>query len=112
MLFRRLPREILRLDQDGLAVTRLWINQLALVDVLPDRLIAIEIALALDALAAAGHIAVAPGEALPSIAFGMLGAAGQLLARTPAADRARVREECRLPFVALLAGLGASGSGG
>ena len=59
----------------------------------------------LDALAAAGHIAVAPGEALPSIAFGMLGAAGQLLARTPAPDRERVRDECRLPFVALLGGL-------
>ena len=64
----------------------------------------------LDALAAAGRIPAQPGEALPSIAFGMLGAAGQLLARTPAPDRARVRDECRTPFVALLAGLGAAGA--
>ncbi|NMO89162.1 TetR family transcriptional regulator [Actinomycetospora sp. TBRC 11914] len=61
----------------------------------------------LGALAAAGRIPEHHGEALPSIAFGMLGAAGQLLARTPAEDRARVRAECRAPFVALLAGLGA-----
>jgi AcrR family transcriptional regulator len=51
-------------------------------------------------------------EKLPSIAFGMLGAAGQLLARTPAEDRERVRAECRAPFVALLAGLGAGVSSG
>ena len=64
----------------------------------------------LGALEAAGRIPPSPGEALPSIAFGMLGAAGQLLARTPAQDRERVRAECRMPFAALLAGLGASGS--
>jgi AcrR family transcriptional regulator len=64
----------------------------------------------LDALAAAGRIPAQPGEVLPSIAFGMLGAAGQLLARTPAPDRERVRDECRMPFVALLAGLAAAGS--
>jgi AcrR family transcriptional regulator len=59
----------------------------------------------LDALAAAGRLPAHRGEALTSIAFGMLGAAGQLLARTPAEDRERVRAECRAPFVALLAGL-------
>jgi AcrR family transcriptional regulator len=62
----------------------------------------------LEALAAAGRIPPGGGEALPSIAFGMLGAAGQLLARTPAEDCERVRAECRAPFVALLAGLAAS----
>jgi AcrR family transcriptional regulator len=60
----------------------------------------------LDGLAEAGRIPVS-GEVLPSIAFGMLGAAGQLLARTPEPDRERVRAECRTPFVALLVGLGA-----
>ncbi len=64
----------------------------------------------LDALAAAGVIPSQYGEALPSIAFGMLGAAGQLLARTAEPDRERVRAECRMPFVALLTGLAASGS--
>ena len=59
------------------------------------------------ALAAAGRLPHR-GEALTSIAFGMLGAAGQLLARTPAGDRERVRAECRAPFVALLAGLAVS----
>ncbi|HEY2223352.1 TetR/AcrR family transcriptional regulator [Actinomycetospora sp.] len=59
----------------------------------------------LDALAVAGRIPAQRGEALTSVAFGMLSAAGQLLARTPAADRERVRAECRAPFVALLAGL-------
>jgi AcrR family transcriptional regulator len=62
----------------------------------------------LDALAAAGRLPAGRGEALTSIAFGMLGAAGQLLARTPAPDRERVRTECRVPFVALLGGLAAS----
>ncbi|MCD2193976.1 TetR/AcrR family transcriptional regulator [Actinomycetospora endophytica] len=59
----------------------------------------------LDAMTAAGRIPAHRGEALTSIAFGMLGAAGQLLARTRAEDRERVRGECRAPFVALLAGL-------
>lgn len=59
----------------------------------------------LTALADADLIPRHVGEALPSIAFGMLGAAGQLLIRTSAEDRDRVRAECRLPFVALLAGL-------
>lgn len=49
-------------------------------------------------------------EALPTVLFGMLGAAGQLLARTASEDRARVRERCRVPFAALLAGL-AAGAG-
>lgn len=66
----------------------------------------------LEALAAAGRIPRHHGEALPSIAFGMLGAAGQLLARTAEPDRERVRSECRAPFVALLTGLGAIGSSG
>ena len=57
-----------------------------------------------NALQAAGRIPAHGGDALPNIAFGMLGAAGQLLARTAPEDRARVREECRWPFVALLAG--------
>lgn len=61
----------------------------------------------LTALQAAGRIPAHGGDALPNIAFGMLGAAGQLLARTPPEDRARVREECRWPFVALLAGFAA-----
>jgi AcrR family transcriptional regulator len=59
----------------------------------------------LGALADAGRLPPDTGEALPSIAFGMLGAAGQLLARTPAEDRAQVRAQCRVPFVALLGGL-------
>lgn len=59
----------------------------------------------LGALAASGRIPAAPSETLTSIAFGMLGAAGQLLTRTPAEDRERVRAECRVPFEALLSGL-------
>ncbi|MEJ2867163.1 TetR family transcriptional regulator [Actinomycetospora sp. OC33-EN08] len=47
-------------------------------------------------------------EATVSVAFGMLGAAGQLLARTPPEDRERVRGECRVPFVALLTGMSTS----
>lgn len=63
-----------------------------------------------EALAAAGRIPSTGGEALPSITFGMLGAAGQLLARTPPEDLEGVRAECRAPFVALLAGLRSSGA--
>lgn len=61
----------------------------------------------LTALATAGHLPASRSEALPSIVFGMLGAAGQLLVRTVPEERPRVREECRWPFVALLAGLAA-----
>lgn len=61
------------------------------------------------ALRAAGRIPTWGDEALPRIVFGMLSATGQLLARTPPEDRDRVRAECRMPFVALLAGLNATG---
>jgi AcrR family transcriptional regulator len=60
----------------------------------------------ISALADAGVLPADQLEALPTILFGMLGAAGQLLARTPPDDRARVRAQCRVPFLALLAGLG------
>lgn len=63
----------------------------------------------LSALAAEGAVPAERGEALPSIVFGMLSAAGQLLVRTPPEQQERVRAECRLPFVALLAGLAARG---
>ena len=62
----------------------------------------------LTALAVAGHIPADRGDALPSILFGMLSAAGQLLVRTRAEEQARVRDDCRTPFVALLAGLAAT----
>ena len=60
---------------------------------------------ALDALAAAGVIAMPVGRTLVSVVFGMLGTAGQLLADTPEDDRAKVRDELRRTFLAFMSGL-------
>ncbi|MCD2188836.1 TetR/AcrR family transcriptional regulator [Actinomycetospora soli] len=59
----------------------------------------------LGALRGTGRIPIWGGDALPRVVFGMLSAAGQLLARTPPEDVERVRAECRVPFTALLVGL-------
>jgi len=40
----RFPVEVLRLEQNGFAIARLRINELALIDVLPDRLVAVLVA--------------------------------------------------------------------
>lgn len=65
----------------------------------------------LTALSNSGRLPSTRNGALPSIVFGMLSAAGQLLVRTPPDDRARVRAECRDPFIALLAGLSLNARG-
>lgn len=58
-------------------------------------------------LTAEGRVAVPLSETFLALAFGMLGAAGQLLARAPRDQLPRLQEECRVPFLALLTGLSA-----
>lgn len=60
----------------------------------------------LQAMAEAGRLTSGADEALPTMVFGMLGSAGQLLARAPGDEQPRLREQCRIPVVALLTGLG------
>ncbi len=55
-----------------------------------------------------GRVTVPLSETFLALAFGMLGAAGQLLARAPREQLPRLQEECRVPFLALLAGLSAT----
>ena len=54
-----------------------------------------------------GRVTVPLTSTFLALAFGMLGAAGELLARAAPDDIPRLQEECRVPFLALLGGLSA-----
>ena len=62
----------------------------------------------LTALMAGGHIEQLPLDTMSHIAFAMLGAAGQALARAEEEDKPRLRDEYRQVIARMLAGLIAS----